>query len=120
MKPAIIFLFVFCLLIPSCQSMRDTSVSVIRLMKTEALATDAVVKQKADALSAAEHTKLIEETSSELRGMEFKEKKLNSAIKSYLGALGALTDPKTSPADHAAILTYLESSRRRVADECNR
>jgi hypothetical protein len=110
MKPAVLILLVFGLLLPSCKSKRDQC----------ALATDAVVKKKADAQSSEEHAKLIEETISELRGMQFKEKKLESALKSYIGALGALKDPGTGKADLAATLTYLESSRRRVADECNR
>jgi hypothetical protein len=120
MKPAVLILLVFGLLLPSCKSKRDQCVTIIRLMKAEALATDAVVKKKADAQSSEEHAKLIEETISELRGMQFKEKKLESALKSYIGALGALKDPGTGKADLAATLTYLESSRRRVADECNR
>jgi hypothetical protein len=121
MKPVIITLSVLSLLLPSCsKSKRDQCVTVIRLMKAEALATDALVKKKPDALSKAEHAKLIEATISKLRDMDFKEKQLESALKSYIGALGAFKDPKTAPADLVATLTYLESSRRRIADECNR
>jgi hypothetical protein len=120
MKPAIFILLIFGLLLPSCKSKRDKCVDVVRLMKAEALATDAVVKKKPDALSAEEHAKLIEATIAKLRGMQFKDKKLDSALKSYIGALGAFKDPKTAPGDLASTLTYMESSRRRVADECNR
>jgi hypothetical protein len=120
MKPAILFLLVFGLLLPSCKSKRDKCVDTVRLMKAEALATDSLVKKKPGALSAAEHTKLIDSTIAELRGMQFKEKKLDSAIKSYIAALGAIKESKGAPEDLAATLTYLESSRRRVADECNR
>jgi hypothetical protein len=120
MKPAILIFLVLCLLLPSCKSRRDQCASIIDLLRTEARATDAVVKKKAGAPSTAEHAKLIGETVAELRGMKLKDQKLESTIKSYIGALGALTDPKTTPADLAATLTYLESSRRRVADECNR
>ena len=120
MKPALLTLLVLGLLLPACKSKRDKCVDVVRLMKAEAVATDLVVKKKPDALSAEEHAKLIEETIAKLRGMQFKEKKLDSALKSYIGALGALKDPKTSKSDLAATLTYIESSRRRVADECNR
>ncbi|MFC1654927.1 hypothetical protein ACFL2F_03885 [Myxococcota bacterium] len=120
MKPAILFLLVLSLLLPSCKSKRDKCVSVVRLMKAEAQATDAVVKKKADAPTKAEHTKLIEATIAELREMQFKEKKLVSALKSYIGALGALGELKPGAEDLAPTLTYLESSRRRVADECNR
>jgi hypothetical protein len=122
MKKALqlLLLLSLCITVASCKSKRDKCVDVIRLMKAEALATDAVVKKKPDALSDTEHAKLIEATISELRGMKFKEKKLDSALKSYIGALGALKDPKTSKADLSATLTYAESSRRRVADECNR
>ena len=119
MKPILIF-FVLCLLLPSCKSKRDKCASVIGLMRTEARATDAMVKNKADATSAAEHAKLLSETSKELRGMEFKDQKLTSAIQSYIGALGALGEMKPGAKDLAPTLTYLESSRRRVADECNR
>jgi hypothetical protein len=120
MKPAILILLIFGLLLPACRSKRDKCVDVVRLMKAEALATDAVVKKKPDALSAEEHAKLIEATITKLRGMQFKDKKLDSALKSYISALGAFKDPKTAPGDLAATLTYMESSRRRVADECNR
>jgi hypothetical protein len=120
MKPAILILLIFGLLLPACKSKRDKCVDTVRLMKAEAMATDALVKKKPDAPSAAEHAKLIEATISELRAMQFKAKKLDSALKSYIGALGALTDKKTAPDDLSATLTYLESSRRRVADECNR
>jgi len=120
MKPAILVLLVLGLLLPACKSKRDKCVDVVRLMKAEALATDAVVKEKPDALSKDEHAKLIDATIAELRGMQFKDKKLESALKSYIGALGAFKDPETAPADLAATLTYMESSRRRVADECNR
>jgi hypothetical protein len=120
MKPTILVLLIFGLLLPSCKSKRDKCVDTIRLMKAEAEATDLVVKKKPDALSAQEHAKLLDETIAKLRGMQFKAKKLDSALKSYIGALGALKDPKTSKDDLAATLTYIESSRRRVADECNR
>lgn len=120
MKPAIFVLLILGLLLPACKSKRDKCVDVVRLMKAEAQATDLVVKKKPDALSSEEHAKLIEATISELRGMQFKEKKLDSALKSYIGALGALKDPQTGKDDLAATLTYIESSRRRVADECNR
>ena len=61
MKPAIIILFVLSLLLPSCKSKRDKCASVIGLMRTEARATDAMVKGKASAQPAAEHAKLLEE-----------------------------------------------------------
>lgn len=120
MKPVILILLVLGLLLPSCKSKRDKCVDVIRLMKAEAQATELVVKKKPDALSPEEHAKLIEETIAKMRGMQFKEQKLDSALKSYIGALGALKDPRTGKDDLAATLTYMESSRRRVADECNR
>lgn len=120
MKPAILAMLILGLLLPACKSKRDKCVDVIRLMKTEALATDALVKKKPDALTKAEHAKLIDANITELRGMNFKDQKLESALKSYIGALGAFKDPETVPGDLAATLTYLESSRRRVADECNR
>lgn len=120
MKPALFILLSLSLLLPSCKSKRDKCVSVVRLMKAEAMATDAVVKKKPDALPPTEYAQLIDTTIAEMRGMQFKAKKLDSALKSYIGALGALKDPKTTKDDLAATLTYIESSRRRVADECNR
>ena len=120
MKPAILVLMLLGLVLPACKSKRDKCVDVVRLMKAEALATDALVKKQPDALTPAEHAKLIEATITELRGMNFKDQKLESALKSYIGALGAFKDPETAPADLSATLTYMESSRRRVADECNR
>jgi hypothetical protein len=120
MKPAILIFFVLCLLLPSCKSKRDKCASVIGLMRTEARATDAMVKGKAGDRPAAQHAKLLEETAKELRGLDFKDQKLTSAIQSYIGALGALGELKPGAEDLAATLTYLESSRRRVADECNR
>jgi len=120
MKPAILVMISLSLLIPSCKSKRDKCVDVVRLMKAEALATDALVKKKPGALSKAEHAKLIDTTIAELRGMQFKDQKLDSALKSYIGALGAFKDPDAAPDDLATTLVYMESSRRRVADECNR
>jgi len=119
-KPALFTLLILGLLLPSCKSKRDKCVDVVRLMKAEALATDALVKKKPGALTKAEHAKLIEATITKLRGMQFKDQKLDSALKSYIGALGAFKDPKAGPGDLAVTLTYMESSRRRVADECNR
>jgi hypothetical protein len=124
MKPTIptivTILAVVCLLLPACKSKRDQCASIIGLLRTEARATDNMAKKKADAKSAQEYAELLVETAAELRGMDIQDQRLKFAIASYNGALGALTDPKTSPADRTAILTYLESSRRRVADNCNR
>jgi hypothetical protein len=121
MKPAIIILPVLGLLLPACsKSKRDQCMCIIRLMKTEALATDAMIKKKPGALSDRDHARLLEKTAAKLRDMDVSDPELESAIKSYIGALGALDDLETAPADLAATLTSLESSRRRVADECNR
>ncbi len=117
----LLLLSCLCLSAAACsRSKRDQCVTLIRLMKAEALATGDMAEKKPDALSAEEHARFIETTIAKLRGMDFKEKQLNSALKSYIAALGALKDLDDAPADLAATLTYLESSRRRVADECNR
>ena len=110
----LLILAVLCLPIPACtKSKRDQCASILGMVKAEMQATKEIARREVD-------TQLLMDTAEKLRAMEIRDARLESAIDSYLTALGQLTDLKENDPDLTALLTYLDAARRRIADECNR